>query len=182
MTRAVSGPTSASTCSPSIRITVRQTPLTARLSPSFSSGASGVWMRTRKPPPVPLTSASVPTASTMPVNIRLHPASGPSCSTVDGNQLATSARRCRRRTSRRPRRAPSAPRSRARDRSTPACQAAACIAAPPSSSSVEMSNGTSARRSSRRSPDPSISVAPGARQCLRLFRVAGRPRPPLSVL
>src|SRR5688500_9903810 len=44
-------------------------------------------MRTRQPPPVPLTSASVPMASTMPVNIRLHPPIGSKLLHRNGNQL-----------------------------------------------------------------------------------------------
>ena len=73
MTRAVSGPMSKCASPLSSRIAVRQTPLTARLSPSASSVASAAWTRTRWPPAVALTSTSVPTASTMPVNISLNP-------------------------------------------------------------------------------------------------------------
>ena len=54
------------------RITVRQTPLTARLSPGAARGASGDAIRRRKPPLVGLRSTSSPTASTRPVNISLN--------------------------------------------------------------------------------------------------------------
>src|SRR5437667_4772727 len=69
VTRSVSGPTSACTSLPSARITVRQTPLTARLSPGASSGASDATIRSRMPAVVGLTSATSPTLSTRPVNI-----------------------------------------------------------------------------------------------------------------
>src|SRR6476660_8709344 len=50
-------------------MTVRQTPLTARLSPGWSSPARAVAMRSRNPPLVVFRSTSSPTASTSPVNI-----------------------------------------------------------------------------------------------------------------
>src|SRR5262245_43809820 len=69
VTRAVSGPISAWTSPCSARITVRQTPLTATLSPGASSAARPVRSRSRMPALVPLTSATSPTASINPVNI-----------------------------------------------------------------------------------------------------------------
>src|SRR5262245_55667586 len=53
-------------------MTVRHTPLTARLSPGATSGASADAIRRRKPPLVGLRSMSSPTASTRPVNIALY--------------------------------------------------------------------------------------------------------------
>src|SRR5919198_761875 len=50
-------------------MTVRQTPLTATLSPRESSGVIGAAIRRRKPPLITLRSISSPTASTSPVNI-----------------------------------------------------------------------------------------------------------------
>src|SRR5580765_1022494 len=50
-------------------MTVRQTPLTAMLSPTDNSGASVDAMHRRKPPPVVLRSSNSPTVSTSPVNI-----------------------------------------------------------------------------------------------------------------
>src|SRR5207244_3348042 len=49
--------------------TVRQTPFTARLSPSVRSGASAVARRSRTPPPVGRASTTCPTDSMRPVNI-----------------------------------------------------------------------------------------------------------------
>src|SRR6266850_4628939 len=69
VTRTVSGPTSAWTSPRSERMTVRQTPFTARLSPDDNSPASDVAIRSRTPPAVGLRSTSSPTASTRPVNI-----------------------------------------------------------------------------------------------------------------
>src|SRR5262245_65619855 len=51
---------------------VRHTPLTARLSPAPTSGASADAIRRRKPPLIGLRSMSSPTASTRPVNIALN--------------------------------------------------------------------------------------------------------------
>src|SRR5262245_387315 len=53
-------------------MTVRHTPLTARLAPATTSGASACATRKRKPPRVGLRSMSSPTASTRPVNIALY--------------------------------------------------------------------------------------------------------------
>src|SRR5436190_5292978 len=50
-------------------MTVRQTPLTAMLSPFDKSGASADAMHRRRPPPVVLRSTNSPTDSTSPVNI-----------------------------------------------------------------------------------------------------------------
>src|SRR5437773_2940736 len=72
VTRTVSGPTSACSSPFSARITVRQTPLIARLSPGDSSPASGDATRSRTPPLVALRSINSPTASTRPVNISLY--------------------------------------------------------------------------------------------------------------
>src|SRR5438093_8391436 len=58
-------------------MTVRHTPLTARLSPATTSGASDDATRRRKPPLVGLRSTSSPTASTRPVNISLYQHIGP---------------------------------------------------------------------------------------------------------
>src|SRR5436190_53431 len=53
-------------------MTVRHTPLTARLSPGASSGASRDPIRRRNPPLVGFRSTSSPTPSTRPVNIALY--------------------------------------------------------------------------------------------------------------
>src|SRR5712691_382638 len=53
-------------------MTVRHTPLTARLSPGTSSGASRDPIRRRNPPLVGFRSTSSPTPSTRPVNIALY--------------------------------------------------------------------------------------------------------------
>src|SRR5258706_8537630 len=57
---------------PSARITVRQTPFTARLSPGVNSIARGALMRNRLPPLVGLHSTISPTVSMRPVNITLY--------------------------------------------------------------------------------------------------------------
>src|SRR5262245_62641336 len=70
----------------STRIAVRQTPLTARLSPGAISFARVAWMRTRWPPAVVFTSTSVPTASTIPVNIGFDPDIRPARFDCDGHE------------------------------------------------------------------------------------------------
>src|SRR6185503_3960319 len=72
VTRAVSGPISACTSPCCAVTTVRHTPLTARLSPGVSTGASVERMRIRNPPAAGISSATVPTASMRPVNISLN--------------------------------------------------------------------------------------------------------------
>src|SRR5688572_865950 len=71
VTRAVSGPMSADQPDPSHVVAVRQTPLTATLSPCRSSDPSGVRMVNLKPDTVRVNSATIPTASMRPVNITL---------------------------------------------------------------------------------------------------------------
>src|SRR5437870_5470189 len=77
VTLAVSGPTSACSSPLSAAITVRHTPLTARLSPGDTSEASAVRMRMRNPPDHVFSSATLPTASIRPVNISLDECIGP---------------------------------------------------------------------------------------------------------
>src|SRR5438128_2009530 len=77
VTLAVSGPTSACTSPLSAAMTVRQTPLTARLSPGDTSAASAVRMRMRNPPDDVFSSPTLPTASMRPVNISLDKCIGP---------------------------------------------------------------------------------------------------------
>src|SRR5204862_7743529 len=72
LTREVSGETSAWIPSASAEMTVRQTPLTARLAPGVRSGASVVVMRKRNPSGVGLTSATSPIDSINPVNMALY--------------------------------------------------------------------------------------------------------------
>ena len=69
LARAVSGEMSAWTPSVSADTTVRQTPLTERLSPGASSGARVVVKRSRNPAWVGFTSTTSPIASIRPVNI-----------------------------------------------------------------------------------------------------------------
>src|SRR5262245_51335514 len=57
--------------SPSRAATVKQTPLTATLSPRASSPARSVAIRNRNPAASGLTSATLPSASIRPVNITL---------------------------------------------------------------------------------------------------------------
>src|SRR3954452_13054617 len=71
VTRAVSGETSAWIPLPSGSITVRHTPLTARLSPGRSSGARAVVTRRRVPSRCCVTLATSPIDSIRPVNITL---------------------------------------------------------------------------------------------------------------
>src|SRR4030095_16396758 len=56
----------------SVSTAVRQTPLTAMLSPARSSAPSVELTRTRRPLSVALTVSTVPVASISPVNIALH--------------------------------------------------------------------------------------------------------------
>jgi hypothetical protein len=76
VTRAVSGPMSAITCAPSISTAVRQTPLTARLAPGASAGARRSRCAGGSRPPRPSLPRACPVASTIPVNIELHPGVG----------------------------------------------------------------------------------------------------------
>src|SRR5262249_30243943 len=69
VTRAVSGPTSKCTSCPSTKATVRQTPLTATLSPAVNSEARGVRRRSRYPETICFNPLPCPTDSLRPVNI-----------------------------------------------------------------------------------------------------------------
>src|SRR5262245_49821994 len=71
VTRSVSGPTSALNASP-VCTTVRQTPLTATLSPSFNSAVSGDRTESDWPPVVDVRAVTSPVASMRPVNIALN--------------------------------------------------------------------------------------------------------------
>src|SRR6187200_3263252 len=72
VTRIVSGEIVARKQEDAREVTVRQTPLTATLSPSPSSDDSGDCTSRMRPPGVGPTSRTVPTASINPVNIPLH--------------------------------------------------------------------------------------------------------------
>ena len=119
-------------------------------------------MRTRKPPPVPFTSDSVPTASTIPVNIASIQASGPSVSTRTGISCDSGTGIPSKNL------APCSPRTVGATititRSTiPRLPRAACSAPPPSSSSVEMSHASKARTSVRKvAACPDTRLAPAA--------------------
>ena len=132
-------------------------------------------MRTRSRRRCRSTSASVPTASTRPVNIPFDPRSGPSGSTAHRDQLRRSGRRSASNNC-----TPSAPSDvgatiRCTRSTTPASQAAACSAAPPSSSSVEMSHASErAQILPPASPDLRRRVAPAASSAWRAFGRGGR--------
>src|SRR5689334_17567910 len=75
--RSVSCITSAVKRPPAIAVAVRQTPLTATLSPSEISGASAVSTASRTPSAVASTAVTVPLSATRPVNIRWSPLAHP---------------------------------------------------------------------------------------------------------
>jgi len=71
VTRNVSGETSADTRPPSRAVTVRHTPLVARLSPIASSPTSADSISRRIPPAMGRRPRTIPTSSINPVNIGL---------------------------------------------------------------------------------------------------------------
>ena len=163
---------------PRATMTVRQTPLTARLSPGASSPASGDAMRRRTPPLVGLRSTSSPTASTRPVNITLN-------QHIRSERLDARARRApptrtaaRRETARRPARAHAASRRAGRSRRRLRPRPPACSAAPPSSSSEPICRAprrSSAARSVPSSATRSRAPAPRAGSRASCARRAARP-------